>query len=306
MAIYEYETRFFNLNIETYQKKDGINPDKAVKIEVDYDASENGEKIKDRLLDLVEDPKVGELKALIIGPWEDCYEEDCGELVEEILASEDKLTSLTALFVGDITMEDAEISWIQQDNYARLWKAFPKLECFRVRGGEGLSLGEIEHAKLKTLTIETGGLPENVLQQVIDCELPELEHLELWLGESNYGWSSSAEDVKPILRIEKFPKLKTLALRNSEIADEIAKLVSKSEMLDVIEVLDLSMGTLSDDGAKALLDSGKLERLKRIDLHYHYLSDEMMEKLKALPVEVNLDDAQGVAVEDDRYVSCGE
>ncbi len=40
---------------------------------------------------------------------------------------------------------------------------------------------------LVALTIESGGLPAAVVREVASAHLPALEHLELWLGEENYG-----------------------------------------------------------------------------------------------------------------------
>ena len=52
----------------------------------------------------------------------------------------DRLTGLTALFLGEMTCEENEISWIQQGDVTPLLRAFPRLEVLRVRGGEGLEL----------------------------------------------------------------------------------------------------------------------------------------------------------------------
>ncbi|HND20468.1 MAG TPA: molybdenum metabolism regulator, partial [Acidobacteriota bacterium] len=61
-----------------------------------------------------------------------------------------------------------------------------------------------------------------------------------------------------------------------------------------------------DEGAEALLKSPATAKLRFLDLHHHYCSDEMMEKLKALGIKVDLSDAQGECDQDDRYVEVGE
>jgi Leucine Rich repeat len=89
-----------------------------------------------------------------------------------------------------------------------------------------------------------------------------------------------------------FPKLQTLALRNSNFADEIAKHLARSPLLDRIDHLDLSMGTLSDEGASALAASGKLGRLKSLNIEHHYVSDEVRAKLAAATPNLIADEAE--------------
>ena len=56
-----------------------------------------------------------------------------------------------------------------------------------------------------------------------------------------------------------------------------------------IETLDLSMGTLTDAGGALLLEAvPKFPNIKTLDVHYHYMSDEMEEKLKNLPICVDV------------------
>ncbi|RYD78589.1 MAG: DUF1427 family protein, partial [Verrucomicrobiaceae bacterium] len=204
--------------------------------------------------------------------------------------------------------EPAAISWIQQSDVSSLFHAYPELEHLRIRGSNELSLGRIKHDKLKSLTIETGGLPVSVIREVFAAQLPALEHLELWLGTDNYGWDGSIEDLRPIFTGNLFPSLKYLGLRNSKVADAIATELVSSPVLTRIEVLDLSLGTLSDDGGAALAGSEAVKKLRKLDLHYNFLSAEMQAKLQALPIEVDVDrsDTDPNADDDDRYVAVSE
>jgi hypothetical protein len=62
-------------------------------------------------------------------------------------------------------------------------------------------------------------------------------------------------------------------------------------------------------GAAALLDSPAGRGLKKLDLHHHFCSDAMMAKLKALPLEVDVDDREAPDEwdgEEHRYVSVSE
>lgn len=259
---------------------------------------------------LLERPDCDRIAALVIGAWTaDAYEDDSASIIEGLIAAAPQLASLRGVFIGDILAEECEVSWIQQSDVSPLWSAYPKLEHFRVRGGEGLRVGIIEHDFLKSLTIECGGLPAHVLHDLARSRLPVLEHLELYLGEDSYGWDGSVADLEPLLSGKAFPKLRYLGLRDSEIADEVAKEVVKAPLLERVEVLDLSLGTLTDDGAAALLECPAIKRLKRLDLHHHFLSDKMMTQLQELGPEVNVSEKQKPHTyggEDWRYVAVGE
>jgi hypothetical protein len=131
-----------------------------------------------------------------------------------------------------------------------LFQAYRNLQHFGVRGSNELKIGPVRHSQLKSLVIQCGGLPGGVLRQVLQSELPALEHLELYLGEENYGFDFEVGDLEPLLSGIVFPNLRSLGLRDSEIADEIAAAVAKAPILSRIKMLDLSLGTLSDAGGR--------------------------------------------------------
>ena len=189
------------------------------------------------------------------------------------------------------------MSWINQGDVSPLWAAFPKLEHFRIRGSNGLNLGALEHANLKSLVIECGGLPVSVIHEITASTLPALEHLELYLGTDSYGWDGSVADLQPILSGNLFPKLTYLGLRNAEIADDVAAAVAQAAIVERIKVLDLSLGALTDTGAKALLESSAILKLEKLDLHHHFMSSEVAAQLKALPIDVDVSEQ----LQEDRY-----
>jgi hypothetical protein len=121
--------------------------------------------------------------------------------------------------------------------------------------------------------------------------LPKLEHLELWLGALDYGGIEAPAPLEPLLSGKFFRKLKYLGLRNSEMADEVAKAVAQAPILARLEELDLSLGALSDVGAEDLLRSPEIRKLKKLDLHHHFLSKPFIEELKKLPLEVDVSEA---------------
>ncbi|HBF79974.1 MAG TPA: cytoplasmic protein [Streptomyces sp.] len=212
------------------------------------------------------------VRALIIGQWGESYEEDSSYPIGLLTAAADRFTSLEAVFVGDLEMEEAEISWIQQSDVTALLTAFPGLVELGVRGGSELVFPPLKHASLRSLVVESGGLPAQVVRGVLDSELPALERLELWLGVSAYGGDATADDLAPLLSGTRFPRLHHLGLRNSELANEIAAAVASAPVVARLRTLDLSSGTLGDEGAAALLEGQPLTHLTTLDLHHHFLT----------------------------------
>src|SRR5262245_31678612 len=174
-----------------------------------------------------------ELTALVIGAWD--YEEmleSAASVVEPLVGAKDRMPNLAALYFGDITFEQCEMSWIQHGDVSPLLPAFPKLEEFRIRGTSSLSFGTIRHPNIRSFSIESGGLHEGLLQEVWAAELPKLVHLELWLGDENYGGINTTEPLAPLLSGKLFPNLTYLGLRNSRIQDEVAKAVAVSPIVN--------------------------------------------------------------------------
>jgi hypothetical protein len=231
------------------------------------------------------------LTALVIGPWAyDDMLESAAEVVEALAGARDRMPNLAALFFGDITYEECEMSWIQHGDVSPLLPAFPHLEEFRIRGTTGLTFGAIRHANLRSLAVESGGLHEPLLAEVWAADLPRLERLELWLGDDGYGGINTTAPLEPLLSGRLFPHLQYLGLRNSRYADEVAKAVAVAPILDRIGVLDLSLGNIGDEGAKALIASPAVRKLGSLDLHHHFISDAVAAELRNLGVPVNLDD----------------
>ncbi|MEW2076236.1 STM4015 family protein [Streptomyces sp. NPDC013433] len=266
----------------------------------------------DRFCSAVDTTRV---RALIVGIWEDAYDSGPSDVIEALVAARDRLPALRAVFLGDIESEECEISWITQTDVTPLLAGFPALEELGVRGGQELEFPAVRHDALRKLVMETGGLPVGVVRGVAASELPALEHLDLWLGTSWYGADSEAADLAPILSGARLPRLRHLALRNSEIQDEVAAAVASAPVVARLEVLDLSMGTFGDEGATALLGGQPLTHLEKLDLHHNYLSEPLRQRiretLEPAGVELDLDKDDADWDKDDdgtvhRYVSVGE
>ncbi|MFF9488048.1 STM4015 family protein [Streptomyces sp. NPDC014676] len=273
-----------------------------------YDAEEQWTEAFARFCSAVDTTRV---RALVVGAWEDAYERSSAGIVEALVAARDRLPGLRALFLGDMHFEECEISWITQTDVTPLPAAFPDLEEFGVRGGQGLAFPALRHDKLRKLVVESGGLPVDVVRGAGASELPALEHLDLWLGTSWYGADTEAADLEPILSGARLPRLRHLALRNSDIQDEIAAAVAAAPVVAGLDSLDLSMGTLSDDGGAALLSGQPLTHLRALDLGHHFMSEEMTRRVReALGPHIpalGLTPARRRAHRpEDRYVAVGE
>lgn len=246
-------------------------------------------------------------EALVIGAWQgDDSQKTPDEVIRKLVAGRERLPRLAALYLGDITSEENEMSWIQQTDLSPLLEAFPSLQLLRSRGGEGLKLGKPVHGRLRGLALETGGMDVSVVRSVGGSDFPNLEYLELWLGTDQYGGTTRVEDLQPILSGRLFPKLKYLGLRNSEIADAIAAVAVHSPIVERLETLDLSLGVLTDEGARALLKL-KSPTLKKLNLHYNYIGSDLLRQLSALPLTVDASRPSDMEEEEEwRFVAVGE
>ncbi|QIP83477.1 leucine-rich repeat domain-containing protein [Streptomyces sp. Tu 2975] len=284
--------------------------DVAWRISVDsYESEEEWEEAFARFAATVDTARV---RALIVGSWSDAYDSGPGEVISALLGAKEKLPRLRGLFVGDITFEECEISWINQGEVTRLLDGFPQLEHFGVRGGQDLVFPAVKHERLETLVVESGGLDVAVVRGIAASDLPALENLDLWLGTSWYGANADVSDLEPFLSGTRLPRLRYLALRNSEIQDEIAVALAGAPVVARLEMLDLSMGTLGDDGAEALLNGQPLTHLKKLDLHHHFMSGAMVQRLSdaLVPAGVELDvsgsEGNGSGDREGRYTAVAE
>lgn len=295
---------FLNKPVQDYLPPTTIDPEKFVyRLRVTYE--DEGVTISDLLEAFVRDPQAGKVTELIIGQFNAEVSESSFEVVDKLIALKESFQGLKALFIGDITYEECEISWINQTDITPILKAFPNLEHLQIRGGSDLSFSELQHDRLTTLIIETGGMPPEVVTQVNAARLPNLQKLELWLGSDEYGFESTTEDLARVFSGAAFPKLTHLGLMDSIIEDDIAIAISQAPVLNQLKVLDLSKGILTDKGAAALFTSAGIKKLQHLNLRHHFMSEGMMEQLRSLGISVNVDDKK----EDDddyRYVEVAE
>ncbi|NER33828.1 MAG: HEAT repeat domain-containing protein [Oscillatoria sp. SIO1A7] len=306
---YDYVNIFGKREIKEFEPEIGISDTAGIAyaFRCEYD---DFLEITDKLAGLLQDPQASKLEALVFGPWVSLLEsgDDSSALVNALVAAKEKLPNLKALFLGDISGEEYEISWIRHCNISPILKAYPNLEMLQIRGGDDLAFSPARQENLEILVVETGGLSRETIAQICALELPALEHLELWLGSDCYGGDSSIEDLMPILAGDLFPHLTYLGLRNSEYSDKIAAALVESPILQQISILDLSMGTLGDEGALALLDCPAINEIDILNVSENYLSEDSIEQLQELDCQVIADEQKEDEYEDEeeRYCSVAE
>jgi hypothetical protein len=268
-----------------------VGPHVAYRLREEY---EDEIKIADRLAALLDQPESKDVSALIIGAWSGaCEGENAAEIVAELAECAPRLSGLRDLFLGEMTYEECEISWIKQANLTPLLTAYPNLESLRVRGGSELEFSPRRHDNLKELAIETGGLSRSTIRELFLCELPSLERLVLFLGEENYGFDGGVEDLQPLLSGRLFPRLKHLGLMNSSIANDIAAVLVNTPIVERLESIDLSLGNLDSEGVQSLTGLAAHGHLRQLNISHHYASEAAVEALaKALPFEVIAEDLQ--------------
>lgn len=310
MAISDYTEEYAGKPVADWKPESFDAQNTLPRIGLSYDDYDSKKTWVEAFAAFLDHPDAAQATGLVVGAWDyESSNDRIDPVIQAIVDAKDKLPRLTALFLGDITYEESEISWINQSDFTPLLEAYPQLEHFTVRGGEGLKLRPIRHDSLQGFTIQSGGLDAEIVRAVCGCEFPALQHLELWLGTEEYGGNVRIEDLQPILSGQTFPHLRYLGLRDSDTADEVAQSLANAPILQTIRVLDLSLGTFSDAGAEALLDSPQVKQLEKLDISHHYCSPSMVERLKQLPIEVEADDAQTADEYDgelSRYVAHGE
>lgn len=292
MAFSESIEEFNGLTVVDFDNADDWQgPGVAYRLREDY---EDEVSVKDRLQELLQCDGVDKLTTLVIGAWSGACEGDSSEeLVADLVTAAPKLPSLQALFIGEMTYEQCEISWINQSDLSPLLAAYPKLQTLRVRGGSGLSFSKVQNSSLRELAIEAGGLGRSVLREIFLCDFPNLEHLELMLGDGGYGFDGSPEDLQPVLSGRLYPKLQFLGLMNSEIVNDIAPVVVNCPIIERIKVLDLSCGNLDNTGLASLHALAGNTSLERLNISHHYCTEDAIRELKeALSFEVDASDSQ--------------
>lgn len=190
-----------------------------------------------------------------------------------------KPASLRSIAIGS---SGYQLSWTDSGRLGPLLKETPYLEDIDLDIGRTDLGKDLDLPKLQKLRIETGGLDRKVLAAIGKAKWPSLTELTLFLGDPDYGGNAKRADVAAVIaNPSHFPKLKSLALCDSEIQGEVVRVVVTSPIVKQLERLDLSKGTLTDEDAALLVQNvATLKKLKELDLSENYLSPAFEKSLK--------------------------
>ncbi|MGN6109313.1 MAG: WGR domain-containing protein [Kofleriaceae bacterium] len=196
--------------------------------------------------------------------------------------------ALRFLYLGDFAPRESMISASYLWRAEAMYGALANLEELILRCGN-LQLGWLVLPRLRRLEIVTGGLNREALRSIKRAQLPSLERLSLHLGTARYGCDLARADLEGLLRSDRFPRLRHLGLRNTELADELCQSLHSSPLVAQLEELDLSRGTLSDDGARAIAThAAGLRQLRKLDVSESYLSARGISMLREALPEIEL------------------
>jgi uncharacterized protein (TIGR02996 family) len=256
--------------------------------------------------ELLGHPSARLLQELTIGPLGIYDEYDYGEVMDAIIKA--RPGSVRRFEIANFWTEHTELSWSYLGDVSGIYRAMPRLEQLKLRGGS-MTLGTINTPSLKSFAVETGGLSADCIKSICGAKWPNLESLSVYTGDEDYGAEGDLESLAPILEGEGIGKLRHLGLMNCTFTDEICRALPSSKILGQLETLDLSLGTMSDEGAGALAQHKvAFKHLKRIDLSENFLTDKGTEALRQAELEVSLGNQKEPYDwdEDGRYVSVGE
>jgi len=137
MTIGAHLAEFEGLPVLDYSPAEGVPSQSAsaFRVALDWEAHDEGKSFLELFAEFVADPAAAEVQALLIGDWGGAGEgNDSTPVVEALASARDRLPKLRALFLGEMTMEESEISWITQSDVSPLFEAFPSLETLCLRG----------------------------------------------------------------------------------------------------------------------------------------------------------------------------
>lgn len=190
---------------------------------------------------------------------------------------------LRDLFLGETSDWDISGCHTRMPRSASL----PQLRTLTLRGGHVTLDESIDLPRLREFVVQSGSLGTDALAAIATARWPELEHLEIWFGDPNYGASGGVADIAAILDGKGLGKLRSLGLRNCAFADELAEVLPGARILPQLETLDLSMGNLSDRGVATMLgQAARFSHLRELTLEDNALTDAHWPAARALAKNV--------------------
>src|SRR5687767_6942519 len=123
MTIEEHLTEFAGKRVTLWEPGEAL-PDPAeafCRIAVSWDEADGGGTWLAKFERFLADPASREVQGLVVGAWEESASGEFAQaIIAAIVAARARLPLLGALFIGDFTREESEISWIEQGDVSPL------------------------------------------------------------------------------------------------------------------------------------------------------------------------------------------
>ncbi len=229
-----------------------------------------------------------------------------------------KAGPLPLLRVLDLT-PDAEFmdqdSWRRIGDLRKLWKAAPRLRELHLKGSEGsegdppIRLGNIVAPHLETLIFISSGLDRSVPTDIGRATLPALRHLELYVGQEDYGNTCKVKSFADIFEGRGLPNLEYLGIENSEWEGKLIAALARAPIVKRLKVLDLGKGTLYREATEALIArAAAFRHLERLVLDDNYFDEAQQQAIQQAIPCADLGDQKQLDDDDDdyRYPTVGE
>jgi uncharacterized protein (TIGR02996 family) len=223
-----------------------------------------------------------------------------------VVAASPRAPYIRALqFAGDL--EKDQISLIPYGDFSGVWHELPALERLRIQSGDGGTLGLVEHANLRVLIRESGGLRLSEIDEILAARLPNLEHLEIWFGQLEYGSEGRVSSIRRILDGEGYPALQHLGIVNCEFIDHVIPELARSGILKQLRSLDFSRSVMAEDATASLIaNAAAFRALASIDVSENLLSEANLRRLRAVLPNIVSREQRDHIEGDDRFAAIGE
>ena len=203
------------------------------------------------------------------------------EYVESVAAlaeASDGLTCLRDLQLGNVGSNLDE--WADMGDVSDVVAAAPHLERLALLAG-GMELHELEVPRLNELTVDGPGMEQVALETIADADLPKLETLTLFLGDTNMDSGETMDALSGLFNSSGFPGLRFLVLRGTETTNELVEAICWTPVFEGLEHLDLNDGRLTDQGGRVMIEAADaFAHLEGITLDGNRLDEEVAEELQ--------------------------
>jgi WD domain, G-beta repeat len=286
-----YFTTLHDWHVETYNPEIGIiDPENNAYVVTLPHSHEMYHYDLSQFQSLVRDPKISEMQGLIflIQSYHRNFHLSFAEVMEAICDASHLFSNLKALYIGGFGVKRPKPyqNPLKVFDIGPFLEAFTNLEVLHIFGNfyrVELECDGLRHNNLKTLIIEAADLTDRHLESIASMHLPNLEYLQLWLGnnERQTPPKNIIQPLKPILSDNATPKLKYLGLCAHEgDTDSLINDLLSTPLMSQLAVLNFESGNITDRGAHLLHNCPHFTRLKLLTVINNSISPDTLAELQ--------------------------